>query len=218
MLSDKEILKLYEDFEEEINPTIKHIQNKDICDFENCGGKYINWLHMRVCIMCGSADEYSYVNEKLEHNEIDKKKYFYKRRVYFEDKLKYITGIKRTNTKKITEIIEQLKSESITDIKDLYKLLKKKKLSKYYKDIYNIYFDLKNIRLINITESQIKVLSKEFVKLDYNFKINSKNNMLSYQSIIKYLLDKYLIKGTEHILTPANYPKIILEITRINNA
>ena len=95
--------------------------------------------------------------------------------------------------------------------------MKKRKLSKYYKDIYNIYYDLKKIRLININENQISKMSDDFVKIDLKYKSKSKCNMLSYNSLIYYLLQKYNIEGLEYIFLPANHNKNMLEITRIDD-
>jgi hypothetical protein len=173
---------------------------------------------MKLCKICGSADEGGYVLEKLEDDEYIKKKYFYKRRIYFIDRLKYIAGIKRTNKKELINFTNSINKDEVNDIKDLYKILKKKKLSKYYKDLYNIYFDVKKIRLIKLNYDQINKLSKEFVKIDVKYKSyeNNKKNMLSYNSIIHYLLKKYKIDGYEHILIPSNHKANISKIVSID--
>jgi len=217
-LTDKQLYELYEEFEAQRNKKIVSKDYNRFCNDTTCKGDYINYEHMKVCLICGSADEHSYVFEKLDDGDYVKKKYFYKRRVYFIDRLKYIVGIKRTNKPVISELVESIDDNDINDIRDLYKLMKKRKLSKYYKDIYNIYYDLKKIRLINIDQNQIYKLSDDFVKIDlkYKYKSKSKCNMLSYNSLIYYLLQKYNIEGSEYIFLPANNNKNMLEITRID--
>jgi hypothetical protein len=213
----QELYELYDQLQEEIkDDKLKNLN--DFCNNPECEGDFINYKNMKLCKICGSADEDSYVLEKLEEGQYIKKKYFYKRRIYFIDRLKYMTGIKRTNKKDLIEFTNSINKNDVNNIQDLYKLLKKKKLSKYYKDIYNIYFDVKKIRLINFNYKQISKLSKEFVEIDIKYKSynNSKKNMLAYNSIIYYLLKKYKIDGYEHILTPSNHKENMLKIIRID--
>lgn len=215
-LTEKQLYELYEEFEAQRNDIIVSKDYNRFCNDPTCKGNYINYKHMKVCTICGTADEDSYIIEKLEDGDYVKKKYFYKRRVYFIDRLKYISGIKRTNKPVISKLIDSIDDNDINDIRDLYKLMKKRKLSKYYKDIYNIYYDLKKIRLINIDQNQIYKLSDDFVKIDSSYKSKSKCNMLSYNSLIYYLLQKHNIQGSEYIFLPANHNKNMLEITRID--
>jgi hypothetical protein len=218
-LTEKQLLDLYEDFVE--SQKTKIIKSKDynrFCNDPECPGDFINHDYMKVCKICGSADEDSYIVEKLEDGKYIKKKYYYKRRIYFEDRLKYISGIKRTNKPIIQELVDSLDDNDINDVRDLYKIMKKRKMSVFYKDIYNIYYDLKKIRLINININDISKMSEEFVKIDLKYKSNSTNsNMLSYNSLIYYLLQKFNIEGSEYIFLPANHNKNMLEITRIDN-
>lgn len=218
-LTEKQLYDLYDEFCEQTEKKI--IVSKDynrFCNDPECPGDYINHLHMKVCRICGTADEDSYVQEKLEDGDYHKKKYFYKRRIYFVDRLKYISGIKRTCKPAVQEFVDSIDDNDINDIRDLYKLMKKHKLSVYYKDVYNIYYDLKKIRLINISADQISKLAEDFVKIDIRYKSKSNNNMLSYNSIIYYLLQKHNIAGSEYIFLPGNHSKMISEITRIDHS
>jgi len=213
----QELYDLYEELQEEVEKDkLKNIN--EFCNDPNCEGDFINYKNMKLCKICGSADEGGYVLEKLEDDEYIKKKYFYKRRIYFIDRLKYIAGIKRTNKKELINFTNSINKDEVNNIKDLYKILKKKKLSKYYKDLYNVYFDLKQIRLIKFNHDQITELSEEFVKIDIKYKSceNNKKNMLSYNSIIYYLLKKYEIDGYEHILIPSNHKANMLKIISVD--
>jgi len=217
-LTDKQLYELYEEFEAQRNNIIVSKDYNRFCNDPTCKGNFIDYEHMKVCTICGTADEDSYIVEKLEDGKYIKKKYYYKRRIYFEDRLKYISGIKRTNKPIIQELVDSLDDNDINDIRDLYKIMKKRKMSVFYKDIYNIYYDLKKIRLINININDISKMSEEFVKIDLKYKSNSTNsNMLSYNSLIYYLLQKFNIEGSEYIFLPANHNKNMLEITRIDN-
>jgi len=213
----QELYDLYEELQEEVEKDkLKNIN--EFCNDPECKGDFINYKNMKLCKICGSADESGYVLEKLEDDEYIKKKYFYKRRIYFIDRLKYIAEIKRTNKKELINFTNSINKDEVNNIKDLYKILKKKKLSKYYKDLYNVYFDLKQIRLIKFNHDQITELSEEFVKIDIKYKSceNNKKNMLSYNSIIYYLLKKHKIDGYEHILIPSNHKANMLKIISVD--
>ena len=89
-------------------------------------------------------------------------------------------------------------------------------LKKFYKHIYNIYYDIKNIRLIKLTHSQIDEISRRFVDAESKFKIDcDRSNFISYSSVKYLLTKKYKIARYQHIILPLNHLQISQKIRQL---
>jgi predicted RNA-binding Zn-ribbon protein involved in translation (DUF1610 family) len=161
--------------------------------------------HFYYCPECGTVDF-----DKPIHvtHEYVPPPCLYKRRIYCLDKLKMMSGFKQSRSKGYNSMIKKLEECKFNTIKELKKIMKELLYHKFYKFIYNIWFDIKGTRLIELTYNQIDKLSRDFVDLEYKFKQSDKHkrsNMLNYNSVIYYLLKKNKIKGYKHIILPFNH-------------
>ena len=135
----------------------------------------------------------------------------YKRRHYYRSKLNMLCCVKNCYSNAYKKVVEELKLEEndFDDIFDLMDWLKSKKLSKFYKNIYNLYFDVKKQKLIELSSQQIEMLSNQFVELECKFKMvkdkYKRKNFPSYNTTIFYLLKLNKIKGYEHIVLARNH-------------
>ena len=157
-----------------------------------------------TCPKCGSVHTFLIYNNE---SQVRKTKSIYKRKQYFAEKVNIICGYKECNDDNynwiLTEI--QLYNEEIKTIYDLRNIMKKLKMFKFYDYAYNIFFHLKNIRIIHLTKSQIETLITLFIKFEIVFKkINNKlikKNILPLSFIIMKLMNKIGIKDIEHVNT-----------------
>lgn len=132
----------------------------------------------------------------------------YKRRLYCQEKLKLYTGHKLCRSPHYRKIVKDLKDYHIENIIELKECLKEWKLKRFYKYIYNLYFDVTGIRLIKLTSQDIDFLSRKFVELESQFKmseLHKRKNMFNYNSCLYLLMKHYGYKGYEHILLPLNH-------------
>jgi hypothetical protein len=110
-------------------------------------------------------------------------------------------------------MLKILKGYDWDDLQELREAMKECGFHKQYKYLYNIYFDLKHVRLISLTGNQIDLLSREFVALEWKFKASSKvkrRNMLCYASMIWFVMRAQEIPGSEHILLPLNHEDLVI--------
>ena len=101
-----------------------------------------------ICENCGviNFDRPSTTEEVTDPEIIKKTISLYKRRLYVREKLSLMTGYKHSRSKQYADIIKSLKKCRVKNIIHLKQLLKDMNLKKFYKHIYNIYYDIKNIR------------------------------------------------------------------------
>jgi hypothetical protein len=69
------------------------------------------------------------------------------------------------------------------------------------------------VRLIQLTGMQIDLLSREFVELEWKFKTSStlkRRNMLSYATIIWFVMRAQKIPGFDNILLPLNHEDLVI--------
>ena len=210
---------LMEDFE---NKPDDFIEKDNFC--QECQTDMILTTHghetFYCCYDCGQTSKInvidSYYRESVE--QIVQIKQLYKRRRYCIEKLKLIACFKQARSPKYKDIMKQIKNEQFDTIDELYQIMKEFKFSKFYKYIYNIWNDIKKSKLITLSFQEIDFLSDRFVEIDILFKKNktTQKNMLSYNSIIYYLMKKYKLKGYSHILLPYNHSKIYKNILIIS--
>jgi hypothetical protein len=87
---------------------------------------------------------------------------------------------------------------------------------KFYKYIYNIFYEIKGHRLININKIDIFKISLAFTQVEKEFlkKYPNKANMLSYNVVIYCILKFFKYKCAEHIILPIN-KKAINEVMNL---
>src|SRR5690606_10219419 len=95
-----------------------------------------------------------------------KSNYLYNRKTYFLIILRLLSCRKSCDNPNYSETIKQLSEYQFENIFELKKVMAKLKLKKYYKYIYLIYFDIKKVKLINLTYNDIEFLANKFVILE----------------------------------------------------
>ena len=158
----------------------------------------------------------NFAQEVTDKDTIRKTISLYKRRLYVREKLSLMTGYKQSRSKQYADIIKTLKTCKVKNIIHLKQLLKDMNLKKFYKHIYNIYYDVRNIRLIKFTHNQIDEISRRFVDAECKFKTDcDRSNFFSYSSVIYLLMKKYKIAGYQHIILPLNHLQISQKIRQL---
>lgn len=130
---------------------------------------------MKTCINCGCVFGHIYVAEK---NMTFRKQYHnYERSNYFKEKLLLIGGYKQCTKNGYNEMINFMKTKIINNIFDLKKLMRYK-YSKFYKYIYNIYFDTTKVKAVQLSLDLINWMHNQYIifekiyKKSYNVKPN----------------------------------------------
>lgn len=170
-----------------------------------------------TCILCGVVD----ITKLLFHENLQRyKSYFvYHRKSYFREKMKLLTGIKQPTNMEYNHIVSILKEHQFENIFELKKLMRKLKMSKYYKFIYCIYFDVKKVKLFPLGINEIEKLIHEFILLERQFKLAypNKHNLLSYNIVIYCILKKNNYECYKHVLLPKNRKKILKIVNNLVN-
>lgn len=172
------------------------------------------------CPECGAMDIDNPLMVKECIEDYTPKAALYKRRLYAMEKMKLMTGHKICRGKCYNRIVKRLSEyeheiDSLVELKDYMKQLK---MHRYYKYIYNIYHDLKGVRLINLSSQDMDFLSRKFVELESKFKISDlhkRNNIFNYNSILYLLMKKYKYKDYKNLLLPLNHLKIAKVIKKL---
>ena len=199
-----EALALYEDLEFEAVDTVKKNLNTGLCE-ECLTGELVKVDGFPTCIECGAMclEAANYVADAVWMA----KRSLYKRRLYCIEKLKLMVGQKTCSTPEYMKLVKRLNKRKIKSLVHLKQLLRHWGLRKFYKHIYNLYFDVKKIRLIKLTGQEIGKLSRQFVELEGRFKQddNKRNNMYNYSSVLYLLMNWSGIAGRKHIILPLNH-------------
>ena len=168
------------------------------------------------CPSCGviNFDKPQVVEEVADPKVKQRVVSLYKRRLYIREKLNLMAGYKHSRSKEYTEIVAKLKKVRVRNIIHLKQILKDRNLKKHYKHIYNLYYDLKKVRLVKLTHSNIDFLAKKFIDAESMFKENNHNrsNFFSYSSVIYMLMKKYHMPGYRNVILPLNYLQISQKI------
>jgi hypothetical protein len=219
MTSDKLINMNYEELLMTVNGSkVDDIQickaKVGICESCNIEQEIIQCYY--VCPKCCAMDlEPLFYDIPFEMEQVVKRS-FYKRRLYCIEKLNYITGRNEPTTVLYRNMIQFLKQKKFSNIKQLKTLMRTYGYNKYYKHIYNVFFSIKNIRLINLKPMDIYKISLEFVKMDVNFKMtqhdHKRKNFMAYNSIIYLVLKQMKIRGYKHILKPNNHIELVTNV------
>jgi hypothetical protein len=200
--------ELYEDF---LNLPLPVPIPAGMCTEEDCEGTMVDRHDFPYCDTCGAMD---IDNPTYTDPEVYiPKPILYKRRQYCVEKLHLMTGTKQSRSPHYKQMLKTLKSYDFDDLQELRDAMKAGGFHKQYKHLYNVYFDLKRVRLIQLTGMQIDLLSRKFVELEWKFKTNSKlkrRNMLSYASIIWFVMRAQKIPGFDNILLPLNHEDLVI--------
>lgn len=164
-----------------------------------------------TCTLCGNVDPNKCVFYETLQKPNYKPYYIYRRKSYFREKMRLLTGIKQPMNDEYNDIIKSLKAYEFNNIFELKRIMRKQNMSIYYKFIYHIYFEIKNEKLIPLTPSDIEKLIYVFIALEWQFKRNhpGKHSLLSYNIVIYCILRDYNYLCYKHILLPKNYKKIV---------
>ena len=175
----------------------------------DCDIEMIINIDQYVCSECGICGEYIPAQEVFEAARV--KKILYRRRVYCIDKLKQISCLKSPRTKEYKGIIKTLSTEDFSNIHELYDIMKELNMFKFYKNIFDVYFSIKKVKLIKLTYDQIERIANDFIEIESKFKgieNNNRKNMFNYNSVIQMLLKKHKIKGFQHVILPYNHKEM----------
>lgn len=203
-LSYNQLHELYLDM---IGEPIKHPDTTDPYNLKckDCNVDKVNEECFKVCPECGVMDIDDPMYEDIPYVP---RTALYKRRLYCQEKLKLMSGHKISRSPRIRNIIKDLKDYHIESLVELKHQMKELKLKRFYKYIYNIYYDLTGERLINLSSQDIDFLSRKFVEVDSMFKqsdLHNRKNFFNYNSCIYLLMKRYKFKGYRHILLPLNH-------------
>jgi hypothetical protein len=205
--------KLYEQlYEEHEKVPIQH----NVCNV--CKVEMIIDTCFVACPKCGLTEEPAKVLSYSRMSFSRSKQSLYFRRSYFVERLNLIAGFKQiVDYASFKPYLDEIKQHKFKTIRELKKVMKSiKGCHRYYKHIYNIYFDIKGKRLIELTRSNITRLSAEFIVLETCFKSNlelhSRKNMFSYSAIIYMILKRNKIRGYKNVLLPSSPMKVMAKI------
>lgn len=178
-----------------------------ICD--DCGVDKVVYDCFLVCPECGLMD----INNPIYDDVPDyvPKPSLYKRRLYCQEKLNMMAGYKHSNSPKYKELLKELKEHEFENLTELRDLMKKLNFNKFYKFIYNIYFDIKKVRLIQLTYNDIDKISRRFIEIETKFRTEGKHkrkNMLSYNAMIYFILKEMGYKCYSNVLLPQNFKHV----------
>lgn len=195
---------------EELDHNVHKINNPYDC--EDCEVNLVDECGMWYCPECGIVQAYGIVEEFVHGQPPPSKRSIYKRRLYCQEKIRSLCGNKVPNTAAYRKVKRKLNMSNFTSIIELKQLLKKLKYTSYYKHLYGIWYDLKGTKLIELTPYQQDMLAVQFVDLDMQFKQDEghkRSNIMSYASMLYYLMKKNNYDGWKHIILPYNNVKIM---------
>lgn len=174
-----------------------------------CKHDYILIDGFHTCQNCGELD----INRITFIEKYNWRGYIhiYKRRSYFQERLNLLIGRKQSSSEKYINMLNSLKGRQFKSIQELKRVVKQNKFRGMTKYIYNLYFDLTGKRLIQLSERDMKLLTKEFLVFERNFKkeFPGKKNLLSYDMIIYHLLKKIDSKYYKFIMLPRSNREFI---------
>lgn len=184
------------------------IQQEIIIDNNNnCDHDLRKDISHYVCILCGHVDIDKPILVDSTIKYALKEYHSYKRRLYFTERLRLMCCYKSCNTEEYKNVVNELKSYQFNEIYELKLLLKKLRWTHYYKHIYNIYYDLKNVVLVPLRHEQISFLERKFIKYEKCFTIDK--SMVAYGIIIYCFFKLYNFAYYQYIMLPKNSKRII---------
>jgi len=204
-----------EDFDRDMFDDLMNVSSNEDLSLCQHDIRIIDGYH--TCILCGVVD----INRLQFHESTQRaKSYFiYHRKSYFREKLRLLSCIKQSTNDEYNNVLAKLKDYQFETIFELKRIMRRLKLSKYYKYIYCIYYDLKRIKLFPLNINEIERLIHEFIKLERQFKMTypKKHNLLSYNIVIYCICKKNNYAFYKHILLPKNRKKILKLVNNLLN-
>lgn len=170
----------------------------------------------RTCTVCGRAvEEFVYVIDT--EGGMIKKRAQYKKGSYFKHILELVTCRKLSQSPKYNGVVEHLKTLPFETIPQLRVLMKAHKYNKFYPFIFVIFFDIKKIKLINLSTTYYYRFLYEFGRIEHHFKLHNhgkKRTMLSYHFIVYSLLKKYKMDCFKFIQIPTTSSKLEQQLSK----
>ena len=133
-------------------------QRRNVCPDCNCDMIVKDSIY--TCDRCGMSDIYSPILVSADRWIV--KKSIYMRRSYFIERLNLIAGFKNCVSADFNNVVKRLRRCKFKTIKRLREHMKRLGFNKFYKYIYNVFFDIKGIRVIQLDRQQR--LATKFVK------------------------------------------------------
>ena len=210
----EQALNLYEDY---LHGTEEEPACRLYADYYcECGNAYIMSELSKICSECATAEPLGAVVLPIG---VRIKKSLYHRRSYFVERMYLLCGYKQCNSLEYSSVVRRCKKHKFSSIRQLRKVMKRIGVNKYYKYVYNIYYDIKKVRHVKLSQQRIAQLSQEFVVMEGFFKQNrdthQRKNLFSYSVIIYMLLKRHKIRGARYILLP-HQSKLLLKDVKQN--
>lgn len=166
-------------------------------------------LFLEVCVNCGQGVEYPhYVSDfDIVRYLFNKKNAIYKRMKYFRQKLAYVTVCSLCRDKDLNQVVKELEQQKILDFTQILVHLKKKKLRKYTKHVYEIFYMLNKRKVIDMTRHQVLKLEYLFVRFEKELRKQKVKYLNNYNEIIFVLMQKLEIEGSQYILKPDSFTR-----------
>jgi len=216
MLSNEEAFAMLDEFLN--NDTVEEKEDSNTC--VNCNGYIVEDIAngIFVCSECGYSHEVVMVNTVYTGFQTSRTPY--KRVLYFREMLELMTGKRLCSNVKYNDVLQTLKAHAndFHDITGLRAIMKKHKMKRFYKHVYNLFFDIKGYRSVKISIQEHHDMIYKFTLLERKFKRrNVRSNMLSYNSLV-YLFLKNVDNATyENIYLPHNFKMIHRIYDRLSN-
>lgn len=203
-------LRLYEEFVH--GAPDKLAQNREwLCD--DCGDKMAIQDNMWLCSTCHTLEGCC---NMLPRDSYNKKKSMYHRRCYFIERMNLLCGYKHSMNPDYKKFVNILRKRKFSNVRQLKRLMREVGANKFYKFVYNIFYEIKKKRIVNITQQRITMLAQEFVVMESFFKqkrdAHNRKNLFSYSAIMYMLLKRHNIKGYKHVLLPNNSKSVFGKI------
>lgn len=196
----EELMKLAQELFEDKPPEVE--QRLNMCP--ECNVDMVIRNSIYTCDRCGLSDVYNPLLVSSDRWIV--KKSLYMRRSYFIERLNLIAGFKNCGSSDYNNVVKRLKRCKFKTIKRLRRHMKRLGFNKFYKYVYNIFYDIKGVRVVNLDRQTIQRLAAKFVKYNARFKTSSdlhgRKNIYSYSLIIYLIFQSEGINGFEKLLLP----------------
>jgi hypothetical protein len=168
-----------------------------------------------LCLLCGCIEDLGAV---VDNGVYRPKKSLYHRRSYFLERMNLLCGYKQSQSPDYKKIVNHIRKHKFKTLRQLRIIMKNLGYNKFYKYIYNIYFDIKNVRHVKINQQRIPRLANEFIIMESFFKQNRDNhmrkNIFSYSVLMYILLKRNRIKGYSKIILPHDHKHLMTNVTK----
>ena len=207
------------DFEEAIKeyerttatPTPTHMSDSSSC----CGQEYVVVDGFATCTICGIAGVVSqYI---VQHKGFSVRRYAsYKRISYFRHVLALVSCRKRRASSRYSKAVARLKTQQFDTLPELRRLMKKKKMSKLYPDIFLLYRDIKGVEVVSLTTSDMDQLVSLFRQFETTLRRAGKaKHFYSYFLLLNIFLKKLHHPSWDRVSIPISNKGKVQEVDDI---